>query len=40
MIMDRNRKDDAYFYLVRAKRIWNNFIIKIAEKSKGYVYGD
>lgn len=30
MILDRNRKDDAYFYLVRAKRIWNAFIIETA----------
>lgn len=30
MIIDRNRKDDAYFYLVRSKRVWNDFIIKAA----------
>jgi hypothetical protein len=40
MIMSRHRKDDAYFYLIRIKRIYNESIVRIAEKYKSYAYGD
>lgn len=40
MIMSRHRKDDAYFYLIRIKKVENSAIIKIAEKYRAYSYGD
>jgi hypothetical protein len=40
MIMSRHRKDDAFFYLIRIKKIYNESIISIAQKYKSYTYGD
>jgi hypothetical protein len=34
MIMSRYRKDDAFFYLVRIKKVYNDKIIGIASNYK------